>query len=139
MRCEYGGELYAIYAPNEEMKDGSEWFGEGHFPLQASRMVFRSGKEFKPHKHVLNPRLIKRTQEAFIVISGRMAVEIFNEKKEFIASFEAKAGDLILLYKGYHAVKILEDCVAYEIKAGQYDGYLSEEKEWLNVWKEMTS
>ena len=133
MKIEHAGELYAIYAPIEEIKKDTEWFGENSLPLQASRMVYEKGKVFKPHKHILNPRIIKRTQEAFIVISGRLLIEVFNEAKESIATFEAKAGDLVLVYKGYHSVKVVEDCVAYEVKSGSYDGYLSEEKEWLNV------
>ncbi len=132
-KCEYKGELYAIYAPMELIKAGTEWFGESAFPLQSSRMAYEKGKVFKAHKHILNPRIIKRTQEAFIVISGKISIDIFSEDKELIAGFEVGPGDLVLVYKGYHAIKVLEDCIAYEIKSGSYDGYLSEEKEFLDV------
>lgn len=132
-KCEFLGELYAIYVSGGDAKPGTEWFGEAYFPLQASRMVYEDGKEFRPHKHILNPRTIKRTQEAFVVIKGEITVMIYSEQKEFLRSFWAKAGDLILVYKGYHAVKVMEPCIVYEIKAGQYDGYLSEEKEFLNA------
>lgn len=133
MKCEHAGELYAIYAPSNETKNGTEWFGEPSFPLQCSKMVYEKGKTFKAHKHILNPRIIKRTQEAFVVIKGRIGVGILSEDKEPIGDFELGPGDMILIYKGYHAIKVLEDCVVYEIKSGQYDGYLSEEKEFLDV------
>ena len=68
-----------------------------------------------------------------VVISGMIAVGILSEDREPIGVYELKAGDMILIYKGYHAITVLEDCIVYEIKSGAYDGYMSEEKEFLDV------
>ena len=126
-----GDEVYAILASIDETKEGSEWFGNQIESLQASRMKYPVGKSFRVHYHILNPRTIKRTQEAFIVISGRLAVDVYDNKAKFLGTIEAKAGEAILVYRGGHGVRILEDTVAYEIKAGQFS-YVSEDKEFRN-------
>ena len=128
-----GEETYAILAPLGEIKDGSEWFGEPYQPLQVSLMKYPAGKEFRAHKHLINPRIIKRTQEVFIVISGKISIDIFDEDKTFLGMFEAGPGDAIMVYKGYHLVRVIEDAVAYEAKAGQYSGPISEEKDFKDV------
>jgi len=123
-------EIYALLAPIKEIKEGTEWFGNSFEALQASRMNYAAGKEFRAHKHVLNPRIIKRTQEAFVVISGKIQIDIFDDNQNLLGSITAQAGEAIFVYKGYHLVQVLEDAIAYEIKAGQYT-YVSEDKEFL--------
>lgn len=127
----FNGETYAVLIKSNEVKAGTEWFGEPSFPLQASRMSYGAGKTFRAHKHLINPRIIKRTQEAFVVFKGTLLIELFAEDKEKICALNVTSGDVILIYKGYHKITVLNDCLAFEIKAGQFDGYLSEEKEDL--------
>lgn len=126
-----GEEVYAILAHLSDIKDGSEWFGNPIESLQASRMKYQSGKIFRAHHHILNPRTIKRTQESFIVISGRLAVDVYDNKAELIGTLEGGPGDAIFVYRGGHGVRVLEDFTGYEIKAGQFS-YVSEDKEFRN-------
>ena len=121
-----GEEVYAILV-NHGFTEGTEWFGSQHESLQASRMVYSAGKEFKAHVHIMNPRTIKRTQEAFVVISGKLAVDVYDRNYVLLGTLEAGAGDLVIVYRGGHGVRVLEDCVAFEIKAGSYS-YVSEDK-----------
>ena len=124
-------EIYAILAPaTQDIKEGSIWFGSQFESLQASRMKYAAGKAFRVHHHILNPRTIKRTQESFIVISGRIAVDVYNQKA-LIGTLEAGPGEAIFVYRGGHGVRVLEDVVMYEIKAGSFS-YVSEDKEFLN-------
>jgi len=125
-----GEEVYAIKASAEHVKEESEWFGSQIESLQASRMKYPVGKEFKVHHHILNPRTIKRTQEAFIVIKGRVAVDIYDMKGAIIGSLEAGPGEAIFVYRGGHGIRVLEDFIGYEIKAGSYS-YVSEDKVFL--------
>ena len=122
-------EVYAILITNDSIKDGSEWFGNQIESLQASRMSYPKGKSFKVHYHILNPRTIKRTQESFIVISGKISVAVYGNSGELLDTLVASAGEAIIVYRGGHGVKILEDSVCYEIKAGQFS-YVSEDKEY---------
>ena len=131
MEIKKGNEVYALKA-GSDLKSGSEWFGEPFEPLQAQRMNYPAGKEFKVHRHIMNPRIIKITQEAFVVITGKLQVDIYDDSKSYLGSLSAGPGEVILVYRGYHAVKVMEDFVGYEIKAGSYS-YVSEDKEFLNV------
>lgn len=127
-----GVEVYAIFASIDDLKDGSEWFGSQYEPLQVSRMKYEAGKSFRIHHHILNPRIIKRTQESFIVISGRLAVDVYDNKAVLIGTLEAGPGEAIFVYRGGHGVRVLESGLFYEVKAGQFDGVMSEEKEFRN-------
>lgn len=124
-------EVYAILVTSDSIKDGSEWFGGQIESLQASRMKYQTGKEFRVHYHILNPRTIKRTQEAFIVISGRLAVDVYNIATVLIGTLEAGPGEAVFVYRGGHGVRVLKDCVAYEIKAGAYT-LVSEDKIFMD-------
>lgn len=124
-----GEEVYAILAPTGDTKAGTEWFGHPIESLQASRMAYSAGKEFRVHHHIMNPRTIKRTQEAFIVIKGRVAVDVYDNTPTLIGTLEAGPGEAIFIYRGGHGVRILEDCLAYEVKAGQFS-FVSEDKEF---------
>lgn len=126
-----GDEVFAILAAVDDVIEGSEWFGNQFESLQASRMKYAAGKSFRVHHHILNPRTIKRTQESFIVIRGRIAVDIYDNKAAFVGTLEAGPGEAIFVYRGGHGVRVLEDAVFYEVKAGQFS-YVSEDKEFLN-------
>lgn len=125
------GELFALLAPIVTIKEGSEWLGNQIESLQASRMKYPAGKSFRVHHHILNPRTIKRTQESFIVISGRLAVDVYDNKAVLIGNLEAGPGEIIIVYRGGHGVRVLEDFVGYELKAGQFT-CVSEDKEFKN-------
>ena len=129
-----GEEIYAIQVTADDIKDGSEWFGNSIESLQAQRMKYPVGKSFRVHHHILNPRTIKRTQEAFIVISGRIAVDVYDNSNRLnmIGTLEAGPGEAIFVYRGGHGVRVLEDFVGFEVKAGQYS-YVSEDKEFRDV------
>lgn len=116
----------------------TEWFGNQSNPLQGSLMCYGAHKVFKAHRHILNPRIINKTQECFVVIKGLLSVTILIRDKKQANSFinlgtlVAEAGDAIFVWGGFHEVKILEDgTMAYEIKAGQFNGVISDDKEFL--------
>jgi len=131
-RIAVGDEVYALLISNAEVKDGTEWIGNHNEPLQGSRMKYESGKTFRTHHHILNPRIIKRTQEAFVIITGRLAVDVYDNKAALLGTLEAGPGEAIFVYRGGHGVRVVESGIFYEIKAGQFDGVLSEEKAFLN-------
>ena len=124
-------EIYALLV-SHSIKEGSEWIGEPYESLQASRMQYPTGKTFRVHHHILNPRTIKRTQESFIVISGKVAVDVYDNKSVLLGTLEAGPGEAIFVYRGGHGVRVLEDVVMYEVKAGQFT-VVSEDKEFLDV------
>ena len=141
--------LYALVTDAKELpKLGtSEWYGKSYEQLQGSRMNYPRGKSFKTHKHIMNPRTIKRTQECFVVISGEIQIDIYEKvyiKKRLAYSSDlvqedshvllgtlmAKAGEALFVYDGFHKLSVLEDAVFYEIKSGAYTS-VDEDKEFL--------
>ena len=106
-------------------------------------MIYPEGKEFRTHKHILNPRIINRTQEVFIVIKGELTVDIYEATKinhdspiyegpyELLGSLTAKQGEAIFVWAGYHRITLKG--MAYEIKSGQFNGIISEDKEFIDV------
>lgn len=130
-KIELNKETYAILVDRESLKEGAEWFGEPFEPLQAQRVNAKEGKVYKAHFHILNPRIIKQTQESFVVISGKIAVDIYDLGMNLLGCLEAGPGEVILSYRGGHGIRVLEDSIFYEFKAGQYT-YVSEDKEFFN-------
>lgn len=134
LTIEHNNEVYALLAPLSELQESgkTEWFGKETSPLQGSRMHYDKGKTFRTHEHKLNPRIINYTQEAFVVIKGKLQIDIFTKEKS-LGTLTASAGDVIFVWKGYHKLSILEDnTVCYEIKAGQFTSVM-EDKEFLNI------
>lgn len=130
-RLSIGEEDYAILVTSDDVKRGSEWFGHPIESLQAQRMQYEAGKSFRIHHHIMNPRTIKRTQEAFVVIRGRIAVDVYDNAAKLVGTLEAGPGEAIFVYRGGHGIRVLEECIAYEVKAGQFS-MVSEDKAFLN-------
>ena len=102
-------------------QEGTKWYGSDREAVQASRMCYNKHKTFRAHKHLLRPRLNNYTQECFLVHQGSIQVDIYSTDRESLGKLIAKAGDIVLLYRGYHALEVLEDnSVFFEIKNGPF-------------------
>jgi hypothetical protein len=123
--------LYAVLIEKEDHTEGTKWYGNKYESLQCSTMNYPKDKEWRRHRHLLNPRIIKYSQECFICISGLLQVVISDKAGTTLGTFQAKAGEAIIVYRGGHAVKCLKDTVAYEVKAGSFT-YVSEDKEYID-------
>lgn len=140
MKIEDNGILYAqhISLKNDLQQLGkTQWIGKESFSLQGSIMYYDANKSFVAHSHILNPRLINKTQECFIIIKGKIKVTISvkiphenNYCLHDLGYLIGEPGDAIFVWNGFHQIDILEnDTIAYEIKAGQFNGVVSEDKE----------
>jgi hypothetical protein len=127
----------------------SYWLGKQTDNLQGSLMCYNK-KDFAIHKHRLNPRLINHSQEAFIVLQGVVEIDIYEDYADengdkhfgytvkedvngnqyiYLGTLTAREKDIIIVWKGYHAVKFTADnTLAYELKAGSFGGVVSEDK-----------
>lgn len=158
MKIEHDGLIYAELVQFDYYKNlpvtGTSWFGKETEPLQGSVMKYDKDKVFRTHRHKLNPRIINYTQEAFIVITGKLKVEIFESVIEPVQKLSddglffyktnqettgklgqliAESGDIIFVWRGFHKISILEDkTVAYEIKAGSFTS-VQQDKEFSDL------
>jgi mannose-6-phosphate isomerase-like protein (cupin superfamily) len=81
-----------------------------------------AGKIIDAHVHNPVPRTVAYTQEALFIKRGRLRVDFFDEKQNYLLSRELKGGDVILLVKGGHGFEVLEDLEMIEVKQGPYAG-----------------
>ena len=129
-----GDKVYAQKVnPFDSEPNKTSWVGKSYEPLQASIFNYPGEtKKFRNHRHVLNPRTIKKTQEAFIVVMGQVSVDIYHEKtKAYLGSLTAKAGESIFVWEGFHEVSTQGETLAYEIKCGQFTT-VYEDKEFFD-------
>lgn len=115
-------QLIAIIVYNEFKKEGVEFFTPGDFSQQLGYMKRKKGDSIQEHKHLLNKREIKYTQETLFIRSGRVKINFYTDHNEHLTSRELKTGDVILLASGGHGFEFLEDTEMIEVKQGPYAG-----------------
>lgn len=131
-KIEKNGVIYAVYDSLDTLEKGSVWYGEDKEWLQVSRMQHDRGKVVLAHIHKLRPRTIEHTQECLIDIRGSAKASIYDKDKNFLDSFILKTGDIVVFYRGYHGLEVLEDGTVYfEIKNGPFTG-INEDKEFID-------
>ena len=85
-------------------------------------MSHPTGKEIQPHVHKKVQREIHYTQETLFIRKGKLQVDFYSDEQKFLESTELEAGDVILLIKGGHGFKVVEDLEMFEVKQGPYAG-----------------
>lgn len=91
--------------------------------LQASILRLPTGKTVAPHCHLPQVRTTTGTCEAWVVVSGRLAAQVFDLDQSLVTTVGLTAGDCMILYRGGHNFTVVSaDAVIYEIKNGPYNG-----------------
>jgi hypothetical protein len=91
--------------------------------IQISARKFDELIEVPAHKHFKIDRKTDRTQEAWIIIEGKVKAEIFDLDDRLIAEQVLTAGDCIVLFRGGHSLKVIDkNTIMYETKNGPYFG-----------------
>ena len=116
----FGDKLIAIIIPHDFHKDGVEFFSPKEFSQQLGYMKHPKGYKIQPHIHKLAIREVQYTQEALLVKSGKIEVNLYSDDKKYIGKEELTAGDVILLASGGHGFVFLEESELIEIKQGPY-------------------
>ena len=88
--------------------------------LQVCGKRLPAGKRFAPHRHLPTIRETVGTQEAWVVIEGRVVVVLYDIDDRQIEAVALDAGDCLVTYRGGHAMTSTKDSVLYEIKNGPY-------------------
>ena len=103
-------------------KNNIKFFTRDSFSQQIGLMNRPKDYEIIPHIHNLVKREVLYTNEVLFVKKGLIQVDFFDDNKVFLESRIIKKGDLILLIKGGHGFKFLEDSDLIEVKQGPYLG-----------------
>ena len=91
--------------------------------LQVSGRKLKLGTIIPAHKHLQINRISKITQEAWVVLKGKVKGIFYDLDDSILHESILTDGDCVVLYRGGHSLEVLEeDTVFYEFKTGPYFG-----------------
>jgi hypothetical protein len=115
--------LLAIILPAGFREEGIHFFTPDSFSQQLGYMKHPAGYSVAPHDHNPVTRIIEWTQEALVIKSGRVRLDIYApERRQYLQSRILEAGDVVLLAHGGHGLVMLEESEIVEVKQGPYAG-----------------
>lgn len=117
-----GSILLAIVLCADFKEPGIHFLTSPELSQQLAYMKHPAGKIIEPHVHNPVPRQVHYTQEVLFIRKGRLRVDFYDEKREYLESRELRSGDVILLVAGGHGFEVLEEVEMIEVKQGPYVG-----------------
>jgi mannose-6-phosphate isomerase-like protein (cupin superfamily) len=118
----HNGDTFAIIVRRNFNSPGINFFTANDYSQQLAYMNHPAGKEIQPHVHKKVHREVHYTQETLFIRKGKLQVDFYTDEQAFLESRILEAGDVILLIKGGHGFKVLEDLEMFEVKQGPYAG-----------------
>ncbi len=115
-------QIQAIIISNKFNEKGIHFFTPDEFSQQLAYMSHPSGKLIEPHFHNPVHRSVVYTQEVLIIKKGKIRIDFYDDKQQFIESRLLEAGDVILISAGGHGFEVIEDIEMIEVKQGPYQG-----------------
>ena len=106
---------------NKKFK-GIKFFTPNNLNLQLGLMSHNKNHIIKPHFHINKKKIIKHMSEVLIIFSGKLKVFFYNKKHIRKKTVILKKKDIIMLIKGAHGFKVLENLEMLEIKQGPFTG-----------------
>ena len=114
----HNNDTFAIIVRKDFNNTGINFFTPNDYSQQLAYMSHPVGKDI--HKKV--QREVNYTQETLFIRKGKLQVDFYTDEQEFLESRILQSGDVILLIKGGHGFKVLEDLEMFEVKQGPYAG-----------------
>ena len=121
-KIEINSEIIAIIVRKNFREPGINFFTPNDYSQQLAFMSHPLGKEIQPHIHKKVQREVNYTQETLFIRKGKLQVDFYSDDQIYLESRVLEAGDVILLIKGGHGFKVLEDLEMFEVKQGPYAG-----------------
>jgi len=118
----FGNSTLSIIVRKDFHKAGIHFFTPNDYSQQLGYMSHPKGKEIQPHVHKKVQRKVNYTQETLFIRKGKLQVDFYSDDQVFLESRILEGGDTILLIKGGHGFKVLEDLEMFEVKQGPYAG-----------------
>ena len=118
-----GDIVLARHIRPSDIKEGLNFFSEDGEFVQVGFWSYNKGKKLLAHAHNIVARQANLTQEVLFIKSGKVRARIYDRQKNLIQTFEAIAGDIVIMLQGAHGYDILEDGTeVLEVKNGPYPG-----------------
>lgn len=97
--------------------------------LQLSAISLKAGTTIPPHKHLPIQRVTDITQEAWIVVKGKIEGTFYDLDDKVLEVVTLTDGDCVILFRGGHKLLALEEnTIFYELKTGPYYGKTADKK-----------
>jgi len=104
-----------------DYKDGLDILTNKEDCIQVLTFNYRADHNMRAHKHIERHRTIQKTQEALVVLSGRVEVTTLGEDDKVIDVRILESGDTYVLFNGGVGYKVLKNGTKMlEIKPGHY-------------------
>ena len=127
---EHNGTKYAeIIWAGTRVKE-TKFFSPAGSSFQFGLLAHGAGFIEPPHYHKPISRTIDDLQQMFVVQSGVVAVDFFDNEGNRFREVVLRAGDGIVLIHGTHAVRVIEDMQCISVKQGPF---LGAENDKINV------
>ena len=115
-------QVVALIVRKNFEKEGIHFFTPSDYSQQLAYMSHPTGKKIQPHVHKKVQREVHYTQETLFIRKGKLQVDFYSDDQQFLENRILESGDVILLIKGGHGFKVLEDLEMFEVKQGPYSG-----------------
>lgn len=113
------GDLIAVVQTIADFRNGVNFFTPADNLLQVGVLNHSKGHKIQAHEHFPKNTLVDHMEEVLIVLTGSMEVDLF-WKNNLLDTVLVNAGQIILLNKGGHGFRIIEETQIVEVKLGPY-------------------
>jgi hypothetical protein len=100
--------------------NGIKFFTPTDFSQQLGYMNRPKNYVIEPHLHNTVDRNVKLMKEVLYIKSGKVRVDFYDDKKNYVESRILHQGDVILLATGGHGFKMIDPSEIIEVKQGPY-------------------
>lgn len=128
---------FAIVLRHEHEPMGTMFYTQKNDSLQLGTIKHEAGYVEPPHFHKKKEKIIMDVVESLHIIYGKVAVDFFENGKEF-SSVVLNAGDTALLMEGTHRIRVLESFKGIKVKQGPYVS-IEDDKEYVKIKNEDSS
>ncbi len=112
--------LAIIIRKDYRKKKGITFFTPDNLNLQCGYMKHDKNHIIKPHLHLKRLNKIFYTSETIIILKGKLRVDFYDNKKNYLVSKILYSSEIISLISGGHGFKTLSPCEMIEVKQGPY-------------------
>ena len=117
------------YKIENDLSEGLCPYSDDKDFIQVLSWNYRAGTILQSHTHLPVSRNVTHTQEAIVVLSGRLKADVFDAERHLVAKVLVEAGECMVFLQGGHGYEILKDGTrAFEIKNGPYPGAETDRK-----------
>ena len=119
-QIKHGNLLLGIIIRHNYYSEGIKFFTPHDFSQQLGYMNRPKGYIIPPHIHNSVVREVHFTKEVLFIKSGKVRVDFYDDRQNYLESCILNQGDVILLAFGGHGFEMIEESEIIEVKQGPY-------------------